>query len=228
MLKSALPSELAAKIEDVRHFLQNYESAGKRYFVSSSFQTHSIPLLHMLSQIDADIPVYFLNTGYHFPETLAFRDQIGDLLNIKITDVSSPLTKIAQRDADGRLMFHSDPDLCCYYNKVMPMEPLLRSYDVWINGVRRDQTNFRKNLNVEMDAGFSCLRYHPVLDWTPKDIWAYRKAFDLPEHPLEKLGILSVGCMPCTRSVFEQNSEREGRWSGMKKTECGLQTDLIK
>lgn len=104
------------------------------------------------------------------------------------------------------------------------MEPVIEQHDIWINGVRRDQTKFRSTLPELQAMGNDKYRYHPMLDWTSKMIWEYRQTFDLPAHPLEEKGYLSIGCMPCTRSFEESNGERGGRWAGQSKDECGIQT----
>ena len=105
--------------------LNAYRMAGQQVFASSSFQTHSIPMLHLISTLDQDIPVVFLQTGFHFPETLAFRDQIVELLGLRVINVESAVSKLAQRDMSGRFHFASDPAYCCYLNKTKPMEPIL-------------------------------------------------------------------------------------------------------
>lgn len=197
-------------------------------FVSSSFQSHSLPLLHIISRFVPETPVYFLNTGFHFPETMVFRHEIGDLMGLDIIDVSSPVSKLGQRDDQGKFFFVHNPDHCCYLNKVLPMEPVIRQHDVWINGVRRDQTKFRATLQEEEQMGDGKVRFHPMLDWTSKMIWEYRQAWNLPEHPLEAKGYLSIGCMPCTRSFEESPDARGARWAGMKKEECGIQTEFVK
>lgn len=197
-------------------------------FTTSSFQTHSIPLLHIISTIDKSIPVYFLNTGYHFPETVAYRDQIADLLGLTIVSVSSPIPRNIQKDAEGKLLFASDPDYCCYLNKVLPMEPVLAEFDVWINGVRADQSKIRSGFGIEEQAPHNTLRFHPMLDWDMKTITQYIKEYKLPKHPLEDAGYLSIGCEPCTRKFDLESYTREGRWFGLNKTECGLNTELIK
>lgn len=207
--------------------LAEYQKAGKSVFVTSSFQTHSIPLLHIVSLADTTVPVYFLDTGFHFPETLEYRDQIAELLDIEVIPLKSPITKFNQRDANGRFLFCSNADYCCHINKVLPLEPVLAEKDVWITGVRRDQNANRKKMDYESAGPFSTLRYHPMLDWTSKMIWEYRKEYNLPEHPLEKEGYLSVGCEPCTQKYLEDDG-RSGRWAGQRKDECGLHTELIK
>src|SRR5687767_3641836 len=218
---SSLVDQIASKLAE-------YKSSGKRAFVSSSFQTHSLPLLHILSRFDKEIPVYFLNTGFHFPETIAFRYEIEKLFGLNIIDAISPVSKTSQRDEQRKFFFVNNPDHCCYLNKVLPMEPIVEKYDIWINGVRRDQTKFRSQLQEEEIMGDGKLRYHPMLDWTSKMIWEYRKDYQLPEHPLEAQGYLSIGCMPCTRSIQETAEQRGGRWAGMSKEECGIQTEFVK
>lgn len=206
--------------------LRDYRARGLSMFVTSSFQTHSLPLLHIVSGLDLSIPVFFLDTGFHFPETRRFRDKVSAWLGLNLVNLESPLPKSGQRDLAGRLLYTSDPDRCCYYNKILPLEPVLRSYDVWIAGVRGEQTAFRNNLKEEVAGKYETVKYHPMLHWTGKMIWEYRKAHDLPAHPMESLGYLSVGCSPCTRRWDDDAAGRNGRWVGMKKDECGLHTDL--
>ncbi len=221
-------SSYQALIEQMEHTLARYQAAGKSMFVSSSFQSHSLPLLHLISRFAPETPVYFLNTGFHFPETMAFRLEIGSLLGLQIIDATSPVSKLGQRDDQGKFFFVDNPDHCCYLNKVLPMEPIIAQHDIWINGVRRDQTKFRSALLEEESIGDGKLRYHPMLDWTAKMIWQYGKDFELPHHPLEEKGYLSIGCMPCTRSYEESQDARGARWAGMKKDECGIQTAFVK
>ena len=212
-------------IENIKISIENYKSKGLNLFVTSSFQTHSIPLLHMLSKIDNTIPVMFINTGYLFPETLTFRDKITKELDLKLINITSSISRIYQKDHLGNFLFTSDPDHCCFINKTQPMEPILTEYDVWINGIRADQNDNRKNMKIEQDAAFNCKRFHPILDWSSKMITEYIKDNNLPEHPLDDMGYLSIGCEPCTRRV-DLHDDRSGRWFGLNKTECGLHTDL--
>jgi len=215
-------------VERIGQKLNEYKSSGKKSFVSSSFQTHSLPLLHIISRFQPETPVYFLNTGFHFPETIAFRYEIADLMGLNVIDVVSPVSKIGQRDANGKFYFVTNPDHCCYLNKVLPLEPVIQSHDIWINGVRRDQTKFRSQLQEEEPMSDGKFRYHPMLDWTSKMIWEYRKEFNLPEHPLEAQGYLSIGCVPCTRSLLNGGDGRLSRWAGTSKDECGIQTEFVK
>lgn len=207
--------------------IKQYQDEGKKIFTTSSFQSHSLVLLHILSRIDSRLPVFFLDTGYHFPETLEFKEQVTELFNINTIDLKSSTPKNMQKDKDGRLLFTSDPDHCCYLNKIQPMESILMSYDIWINGVRADQSKVRKNFKEEEKAPHGVMRFHPILDWNNKMIVEYQKEYNLPVHPLETKGYLSIGCEPCTRKYDPDISEREARWFGLNKTECGLHTELV-
>jgi phosphoadenosine phosphosulfate reductase len=213
--------------EGIQSKLNEYKEAGKTLFTTSSFQSHSLVLLHILSRIDRSIPVYFINTGYHFPETVSFRDQITEQFGLNTIDLKSDVPKFMQRDPEGRLLFTSDPDHCCHLNKTAPMDAILLAKDIWINGVRADQSAVRAAMKVEQPAKHGCLRFHPMLDWNPKMIWQYQKEHKLPKHPLEEKGFVSIGCEPCTRKLDPEMQEREARWFGMNKVECGLNTDLV-
>jgi len=214
-------------ILEIQESLEAFRKENKKVFVTSSFQTHSIPLLHIISEIDNSIPIYYLNTGYLFPETLSFKDELADLLNLKIIGLESPVPKMQQKDANGNLLFVSDPTYCCYLNKTLPLEPILMQKDVWINGIRADQNANRASMKTFEKTPQGAIRYHPMLQWTSKDIFEYRKTHALPEHPLDKEGYLSIGCEPCTQKPRAGTDERSARWYGMKKDECGLHTDLI-
>lgn len=212
---------------EIKDKLEGYKREGKKMFTTSSFQSHSLVLLHMISRIDREIPVYFINTGFHFPETVQFRDFITERFGINTIDLKSDVPKFMQRDPDGKLLFTSDPDHCCYLNKTQPMDAILLAHNIWINGVRADQSATRAAMKVEQPAKHGCTRFHPMLDWNSKMIWQYQKEYDLPKHPLEEKGFVSIGCEPCTRKLDPEMQEREARWFGLNKVECGLHTDLI-
>ena len=189
------------EVSEIRKKIEAYKNEGKRLFTTSSFQTHSIPMLHILSNIDNSIPVYFINTGYLFPETISFRDEIASLLGLTIVDLKPNTPKYMQRESNGKLLFTTDPDHCCYLNKTQPMESVLASHDIWINGVRGDQSAVRKAMKVEQPAPFDSIRFHPMLDWDNRKIFAYNKEHKLPKHPLDAKGYISIGCEPCTRKM---------------------------
>lgn len=184
-------------------------------------------MLHILSEVDPTIPVYFINTGYLFPETISFRDQVAESFGLNVIDLKPQTPKYLQREPNGKLMFTTDPDHCCYLNKTQPMEAVLSSFDIWINGVRADQSATRKAMKVEQPAPFNSMRFHPMLDWDKRMIFRYIKEKDLPRHPLDAKGFVSIGCEPCTRQPDPEMQEREARWYGLNKVECGLHTDLV-
>ncbi len=214
---------------NLESYISQFQQVGKKYFITSSFQSHSLVLLHMLSKMDAHIPVIFINTGYHFPETINFRDEVMEVFGLdNLVDLKSSIPKSMQMDASGRLLFTSDPDYCCYINKTQPLDSILRTHDVWINGVRADQSATRSQMKETQEAPHQTMRLHPMLDWSAKQIYDYQKAHNLPKHPLDTQGYMSIGCEPCTRKIDLEMQEREARWYGLNKTECGLHTDLIK
>lgn len=209
--------------ENFKENIVEFTKEGKKIFTTSSFQTHSVVLLHLLSKMKVDVPVYFVNTGYHFSETIAYKELIAKWLKINVIEIHSVVPKIMQLDSSRRLMFASDPDYCCYLNKVMPIEKLLLQYDVWINGVRAVQTEHRAKFKDREMAAHNTLRLHPLLDWKDKQVETYIKNNSIPRHPLDNLGFSSIGCEPCTKITDGRN----GRWMGLNKTECGINTELI-
>jgi len=195
--------------------------------MSSSFQTQSVPLLHMMSQIQPDMRIFFINTRYHFWETLIFREQLEFDWNLNIVDlypngIWHPFLKQFGEDLSAQ-----DPDLCCFIRKVQPMQKAVVGLRAWITGIRRDQTPERaqaKILEVQKDG---LLKINPMLNWTRKEIWEYIDDHKLPEHPLTDDGFGSIGCVFCTRPIQPGEDERDGRWGGRGKTECGLHTAMF-
>ena len=191
---------------------------------SSSFQTQSVPLLHMISRAAPDTPVLFLDTGYHFPETLAFRDRLARELGLRVRSLH-PLEghdALVRRHGD---LHRRDPDACCWMRKVEPLERAKKDYRAWIRGVRRDQTADRAATPVIDATPDGLVRVAPMAAWTERDMFRYLHDHGLPEHPLLQQGYLSIGCAPCTRAVRPGEDARAGRWAGNAKTECGLHLD---
>lgn len=222
------PEDLVPRLARIADELAAYRAAGRRPFATSSFQTNSLVLLHLIARWAPEVPVYFLNTGFHFPETLAFRRQLARRLGLDIRQLYAPVSRNQQRDAAGRLLFTSDPDRCCHLNKVLPLEPVIAENDLWISGVRAAQSATRAAMGRTATGRRGIERYHPIIDWTSRDVYRYITAHDLPPHPLDAAGYASIGCAPCTRRLVDQPDlggaldDRDGRWAGMKKTECGL------
>ncbi len=168
--------------------------------------------------------VLFIDTGFHFPETLAFRDRITEELGLNVKTVRSQIEHSAFLHRYGDL-YRGDPDLCCHINKVEPLKRALEGFTAWLTGIRRDQTESRRNTPVVSRDRAGRLKIVPLAGWTQADIWRYIRRYRLPEHPLMSKGYPSIGCAPCTRPVEAGEDERTGRWSGQEKTECGLHSD---
>jgi phosphoadenosine phosphosulfate reductase len=187
----------------------------------------SLPLLHMIATFAPDLPVIFLDTGYHFPETLLFRDQIVELwqLNLRVVRARSSVFEQAKRY--GPELHRTDPDLCCHINKVEPMQRILGDFEGWISGIRRDQSPARAHIPIIEETAGGVVRIHPLAAWTRADIWRYIHQHNLPTHPLFSKGYLSIGCAPCTRPLIsDDEDDRAGRWPGSQKIECGLHSQL--
>jgi phosphoadenosine phosphosulfate reductase len=194
--------------------------------VSSSFQMQSLPLLHMIATLMPDLPIIFLDTGYHFPETLLFRDQIVELWELNLRVVRGLSSPLEQTKHYGPELHRTDPDFCCHINKVEPMQRLLHDFEGWISGIRRDQSPARASIPVIEETTDGVMRIHPLAAWTRADIWRYIHRHNLPIHPLFSKGYFSIGCAPCTRPLISDENERDGRWSGSQKNECGLHIQL--
>jgi phosphoadenosine phosphosulfate reductase len=192
---------------------------------TSSFQTQSVPLLHMISRVCPEMPVVFIDTGFHFPETLAFRDELAEKFALNLQIVGPELSREELILEHGERLYRRDPDLCCYLNKVKPLERALDGRCAWVSGVRHDQTRHRRHLHDLAPQLSGVIKIHPLLRWTREQVEAYREEHNLPVHPLYHLGYLSVGCAPCTQPTFNAEDERAGRWAGRDKEECGLQLD---
>jgi phosphoadenosine phosphosulfate reductase len=189
--------------------------------VTSSFQTQSLPLLHMISEYVPEMSILFLDTGFHFPETLAFRDLLVQKYKLNIKNLKTEMGHDGFKNSHGDL-YRQNPDLCCFINKVEPLKKAMRDLQAWVSGIRRDQTDARRNIDVITLQPDGLYKICPLASWTRQDIWQYIYDHNLPEHPLLAQGYLSIGCAPCTRQVFHGEDERAGRWPGTEKTECGL------
>lgn len=196
--------------------------------VSSSFQTQSMPLLHMVTQMKRGIPVFFLDTGYHFWETLIFREKIASEWKINVIDLYRDTRWDVFARQNTRSLPIEDPNLCCYLHKVQPMQKTLKDIKAWISGIRRDQTAVRAHARILELQEDGLLKVNPLLNWTKVDIKRYMEENNLPVHPLYEKGYRSVGCAPCTIAVGANDDERAGRWAGRGKIECGLHTDMFR
>ncbi len=198
-----------------------WDAFGRDVVVSSSFQTQSLPLLHMIATSTPEMVVLFLDTGYHFSETLAFRDQVVKSLGLNL-QIVKPRSSLDRATSSNPNLYRTDPDLCCYLNKVEPFQLAVDGKVAWITGIRPDQTLLRQNIPVLEYQKDQLLKICPLASWTGRDIEAYFAQYGLPAHPLSQHGYRSIGCAPCTRPVVGGEEARAGRWAGLEKVECGL------
>ena len=192
-----------------------------RLAVVSSFGTESGALLKLVADIDRAIPILFLDTGWLFEETLAYRDRIAAHLDLQdVRSIKPPPVALARKDPQ-RNLWSSDPDACCGLRKVDPLAEALSPFDAWITGRKRYQGGERAALPmVEADGGR--LKFNPLARMSERDVAAMFAASGLPQHPLAAFGYQSIGCVPCTSRTEEGEGPRGGRWRGQSKTECGI------
>ncbi|MEW1656022.1 phosphoadenylyl-sulfate reductase [Streptomyces sp. NPDC093707] len=197
------------------------ETFGSRFCVTSSMEDAVVA--HLASRVFPGVDVVFLDTGYHFPETLGTRDAVAEVLDVNVLTLT-PLQTVAEQDAAyGPRLHDRDPDLCCALRKVKPLEAGLAGYDAWATGLRRDESPTRAGTPVVgWDARRRKVKISPIARWTQADVDAYVAEHGVLTNPLLTDGYASVGCAPCTRRVLAGEDARAGRWAGTNKTECGL------
>jgi len=189
----------------------------------SSFGTESAALLKVMADVDPAIPVIFLDTGWLFEETLAYRDTLIATLGLRDVRSIKPLEEALLRQDPDRELWFSDPDACCRIRKVEPLARALKPFAAWINGRKRFQGGARAEIPVVEDDGAK-LKFNPFANVSREEIEAIYKLAKLPPHPLVASGYLSVGCMPCSSRAAAGEDARDGRWRGRAKTECGIHT----
>jgi phosphoadenosine phosphosulfate reductase len=194
-----------------------------RLALVSSFGTQSAALLKVMADVDPAIPVIFLDTGWLFEETLAYRDTLIAKLGLRDVRSIKPSEETLSREDPDRDLWFSNPDACCRIRKVEPLQRALQPFDAWINGRKRFQGGLRTDIAVVEQDG-ARLKFNPFANVSREAIEAIFASADLPPHPLSASGYLSVGCMPCTSRSSPDEDERAGRWRGRPKTECGIHT----
>jgi phosphoadenosine phosphosulfate reductase len=193
---------------------------GRRVAVTSSMTDAVLP--HLVSRVRPGVDVLFVDPGYHFAETLGTRDAVEATLPVNVVTVRPELTRSAHEARYGEL-WRTDPDLCCAMRKVGPLERAMQDYDVWVTGVRREESATRRDARlVEWDERRGKIKVNPLVAWTQFDVDRYVDWFDLLVNPLTQMGYPSIGCETCTRPVAEGEDPRAGRWAGRSKTECGI------
>jgi phosphoadenosine phosphosulfate reductase len=197
------------------------DTFGDRFVVASSMGDGL--LAHLASAVASGVDVLFLDTGYHFAETIGTRDAVAQVYDVNVRTVL-PLLSVAQQDAQhGVRLYERDPNACCALRKVEPLARGLEPYDAWASGIRRDEATTRRDIGVvEWDAKRAMVKVNPIAAWTSADVDAYVAQHGVLVNPLAHDGYPSIGCAPCTRRVAPGEDPRSGRWAGTTKTECGL------
>lgn len=194
--------------------------------IVSSFGADSSVLLHMVSEVDKDLPVYFLETGKHFPETLDYVETLNRQLGLTNVIALTPDSKDVQRfDPKGDL-WETDPDSCCHIRKTEPLDAAVSGFGGWVTGRKRFQTKERGVLPHFELTSDDRIKVNPLAYFSDADISTYKLKYGLPEHPLYNMGYKSIGCAPCTSVVAEGEDPRAGRWRGLNKKECGIHFDF--
>jgi len=211
--KEKINRSLTAKIVDAR--VAQVFNTFKEVLVTSSFGTTSAVLLHLVSRIKPGCPIYFIDTGYHFEQTIAYKERLTRLLDLNVIDLRPDPAQHAHTLNEE--LWEDNPDKCCDINKVEPLDRVKDQYKVWMSGLIGFQNRHRNSLPI-MDDDNELIKFYPLIDWNSSLVEEYIESHGLPEHPLKEKGFHSVGCTHCT----SKGEDRNGRWSDLSKTECGL------
>ncbi len=213
-LETATPQEI------LQWAVQRY---APRFTMATAFGPEGMCIIHMLAEFAPETPVFNLDTGYQFVETLELRERVKDRYGIEV-EMKQPKQTVAEYEAaNGGPVYSRDPNRCCYDRKISVLQEAAVGFDAWASAIRRDQTPDRAVAPiVGWDKKFSLVKVSPLANWTKKEVWSLITKEDIPYNPLHDLGYTSIGCQPCTRRVGLGEDERAGRWSGFAKTECGL------
>jgi phosphoadenosine phosphosulfate reductase len=205
---------------------------GPRAAIGTSFQGAGLVMMHLAKEAGLTFPVFTLDTGLLFPETIDLQKKIEAFLGWKIETLRPDLNVEQQAAALGPELWNREPDQCCTIRKVVPLQDRLSTLDCWITGLRREQSDSRTSVGVaeiyEFQPGRDIVKLNPMARWKREEVWDYIKAHHIPYNPLQDRGYKSIGCIPCTRAVGEADNERAGRWTGFSKTECGIHTFMAR
>jgi phosphoadenosine phosphosulfate reductase len=216
--------ETESRAAQAQQFLRDRLYNAQDFCVTSSFQAEDVVVLHIVRSVLPRFPVLFLDTGYHFPETLAYRDRIAANWNLDLVNLA-PEQSVVDQEAKFGILHQTAPERCCALRKVAPLFAALSAYKVWVTGLRRQQSKSRAHLQLEeaftLPSGNTLAKLNPLAEWTTRDVWHYAEAHGIPLLPLYEQGYTSVGCEPCTGLPVDPNDPRSGRWSG-RRLECGI------
>ncbi len=205
---------------------------GARAAIGTSFQGAGLVMMDLAKKAGLGFPIFTLDTGLLFAETVELQRRLEDFYGRKIESVAPDLTVEEQGEAHGAELWKRDPDLCCTMRKVLPLQGKLRELDCWVTGLRRQQTEGRAGIGtielygLEGESGGEIVKLNPMASWTREAVWDYIGQHRIPYNPLHDRGYQSIGCMTCTRQTAGGEEERAGRWTGFKKVECGIHTFL--
>jgi phosphoadenosine phosphosulfate reductase len=226
-LSSVLSSSLEGKLADVRELLVRElpkTPSGNDACLTCSFQAEDVLLLYLVRELWANIPVLFLDTGYHFAETYAYRDRITTDWKLNLINLL-PARSVAEQELEHGLLHQTAPDRCCALRKVEPLFAAVGNYKIWLTGLRREQARSRAALEEIADFtlpnGVIVRKLSPFADWTTREVWETCAFYGIPLLPLYEVGYISIGCKPCTSIPTDPNDPRSGRWAG-HKVECGI------
>lgn len=201
-------------------------SGSKRVALASAFQAEGTAVMHMASEIRPGVRVLFLDTGFHFEETLAHKRRVAEMLGLDVVDLRGRYTPATQAEKFGPRLYETAPDRCCDINKVLPMLEALRELDAWVTAYRRDSSPTRAQGmfvdSYELEPDRWMVKVNPMAAWRREDTLRYLEEYGLPHNPLYDVGYAAIGCAPCSRARFQGENEREGRWAGLSKWECGI------
>jgi phosphoadenosine phosphosulfate reductase len=213
----------AMTAEDVLQWA--YGEYGRKLVLTCSWQKQSSVLVHMVSELGIDVDVVELDTHLFFRESYETRERLVERYGLKLIRPDI-ITVAEQHRREGANLWERDPDRCCHIRKVEPLLTALEPYDAWVSGIRRDQSPSRAGTpKVQWSERYGVWKVHPLADWDEKRVWAYIAINDIPSNPLHEAGYRSIGCMPCTRPIREDEEERAGRWAGSDKLECGIHVE---
>jgi len=222
----------AMPTEKVLHWAS--ERFGQRAAIGTSFQGAGLVMMHLAKQSGLRFPVFTLDTGLLFPETLELKKRLEHFFGYVIEPLYPDLTVEQQAAANGPELWKRDPDLCCTMRKVLPLQSKLAELDCWITGLRREQSQTRANIGIievyqfDEASGRDIVKLNPMANWSRETVWKYIRDHGIPYNPLHDQGYRSIGCQPCTSRAGDGDGERAGRWTGFNKVECGIHTFLAK
>jgi phosphoadenosine phosphosulfate reductase len=196
-----------------------------RFTMATAFGPEGMVLIHLLAEVAPLTPIFNLDTGYQFPETLELRERVRQRYGI-VVELKGPEASVAEYEAaHGGPLYKRDPDRCCFDRKITVLRAAVRGMHAWASAIRREQSPDRARAKIaDWDRKFQIVKVSPLANWTKQDVWGMITKHEIPYNPLHDRGYPSIGCWPCTRSVQLGEDERAGRWSGFAKTECGLHT----